>query len=139
MKKILFILLFICLGTATLYAQGKVKAQQATQPTLQNEDEMKTYVMVFLKTGPKRNQTKEKAAEIQEGHMAHLNQMHQDGVLLMAGPFMDEQDIKGILVMNASNIDEVKHVIEQDPAIQSGRLIAEYHLWYTKSGVVTLP
>jgi hypothetical protein len=41
--------------------------------------------------------------------------------------------------MNAPAIDQIKQLVEDDPAIKAGRLIAEYHLWYTKSGTITLP
>jgi hypothetical protein len=41
--------------------------------------------------------------------------------------------------MSQDQIEEAKARVEEDPAIKAGRLIAEYHLWYTKSGAVTLP
>jgi len=130
--------LLLCIAQFS-WAQNQLK--QAEQPNLSitDQDEMKIYVMVFLKRGPKRDHPKEEAAKIQDGHMMHLNQMHKEGHLLMAGPFMDDQEIRGILVMNNADINAVKDIVENDPAIRSGRLIAEYHLWYTKSGTITLP
>ena len=142
MKSIkLFILLTLIAITNVCVAQSKMEAAKTPikEKAKIDEGEMKTYIMVFLKKGPNRTHPKEEAAKIQEGHMAHLTKMHQEGVLIMAGPFMDEGEIRGILVMMADEESQVKEIVEQDPAIKSGRLIAEYHRWYTKSGTVTLP
>ena len=141
MKKLLLLTLSFFLCNGLIFAQGKLSSSQPPtkeNTTLDNAD-MKTYVMVFLMKGEKRNQSKKEAEEIQQNHLAHLTQMHQEGILLMAGPFMDEQDIKGILVMNTSEIEQAKQVVENDPAIIAGRLKAVYHLWYTKSGQIILP
>lgn len=136
-------LLFIALGIVllnTLNTNAQNKLQAAKPPVITAEDQpMKTYVMVFLKAGENRTQTAQEAKKIQEQHMQHLDRMHKEGKLLMAGPFTDEHEIKGILVMNSIDIDEVKNIVEEDPAIKAGRLKAEYHLWYTKSGTITLP
>ncbi len=142
MKAIKF-LIFLSFVMIANFSLAQSKMQAAKTPVKEkakiDEGEMKTYVMVFLKKGPNRTHPKEEAAKIQEGHMAHLTKMHQEGILLMAGPFMDDEDIKGILVMLADEESQIKDMVEQDPAIKSGRLIAEYHRWYTKSGTVTLP
>lgn len=137
--KFLFIALgIVLLSTISTNAQNKLQA--AKHPVVTAEDQpMKTYVMVFLKAGKNRTQSAPEAKKIQEQHMQHLDKMHKEGKLLMAGPFTDEHEIKGILVMNSLDIDEVKDFVEQDPAILAGRLVAEYHLWYTKSGTITLP
>ena len=103
------------------------------------EGEMKIYIMVFLKEGPNRKQSKEVVEKIQKEHLDHLTSMYQEGMLLMAGPFEDENSVKGILVLSLDRIEEAKARVEQDPAIKAGRLIAEYHQWYTKSGTITLP
>lgn len=139
MKKIFF--LVIILTSFVSFANAQIKA--AGKPTRDNEKindgEMKTYLMVFLNEGPNREQIESEASQIQKDHLAYLTKMYQEGVLLMAGPFKDDQKIKGILVLNITQIEEAKAIVEQDPAIKAGRLIAEYHLWYTKSGTITLP
>ncbi len=139
MKKI--ILSLVLLTTLISFADAQVK--RAEKPPREkeriDEGEMKTYIMVFLKEGPNRKQTEKEAAEIQKNHLDHLTSMYQEGLLIMAGPFQDEQKIKGILVLNLAEIEQAKALINEDPAVKAGRLIAEYHLWYTKSGTVTLP
>lgn len=137
--KFLFIALSIVL-LCNIETKAQKKLQVAKPPVETAEDQpMKTYVMVFLKAGENRTQQAAEAKKIQAAHMQHLDKMHKEGKLLMAGPFTDEHEIKGILVMNSIDIDEVKNIVEEDPAIKAGRLKAEYHLWYTKSGTITLP
>lgn len=139
MKKI--ILTVILFASLISFANAQVK--KAEKPIREkekvDEGEMKTYIMVFLVEGPNRKQEEAEAAEIQKKHMEHLTSMYQEGMLVMAGPFQDENKIKGILVLNLTQLEEAKVRVEEDPAIKAGRLIAEYHLWYTKSGTITLP
>lgn len=109
-----------------LVAQKKTKAIE--------KEEMKTYYLVFLKKGPKRDQDSTTAAEIQKGHMAHLNKMYTEGKMDLAGPIMNEGDIRGICVYNVKNMDEAKTLAESDPAVRSGRLIVEILPWYSQKG-----
>lgn len=98
--------------------------------------DMKTYYLVLLKKGHNRTQDSATSAKIQEGHMTHLENMHKNGLLDVAGPIMEDGDIRGICVYNVQSLEEAKKWVEQDPAIKSGRLIAEYHPWYAAKGSV---
>lgn len=138
-KFLLIIVTVLMFNVSETFAQKKMQAAKPPVIEQESDEPMKTYVMVFLKKGANRNQTAEEAKKIQSQHMDHLKKMHEEGKLLMAGPFTDDHDIKGILVMNSIDIDEVKNIVEEDPAIKVGRLKAEYHLWYTKSGKIILP
>lgn len=91
---------------------------------------MKRYVMAFLKSGPKRDHTPEEAAKIQKGHMENIRKMASSGELIVAGPFMDQGDVRGIYIFNVATIEEAKKLTETDPAIQAGRLEMELHPWY---------
>jgi uncharacterized protein YciI len=95
-----------------------------------DERGMKPYVMAFLKRGPNRNQDSLTVAEIQKGHLANINRMAESGKLVLAGPFMDDGDIRGIYLFNVGTIEEAQELTATDPAIQSGRLIMELHPWY---------
>lgn len=138
-KFLLIVLSILALNVLETFAQKNIQVAKPAEIEKEADDPMKTYVMVFLKKGANRNHTSEEAKKIQALHMEHLTKMHKEGKLLMAGPFTDDHDIRGILVMNSIDIEEVKNIVEEDPAIKAGRLIAEYHLWFTKSGKITLP
>jgi uncharacterized protein len=95
-----------------------------------DERGMKKYVMAFLKKGPNRNQDSLTVVQLQEGHMANINRMAEEGKLILAGPFMDDGDLRGIYIFNVETIEEAEALTRTDPAIQAGRLIMELHTWY---------
>lgn len=100
--------------------------------------EMKVYYMVFLKSGPTRSQSQEEAMKIQNAHLANIERLAKEGKIAMAGPFMDDGEVRGIFVMNVESAEEAKELCDTDPAIKAGRLVAEIHPWYAAKGS-TLP
>lgn len=91
---------------------------------------MKVYVMAFLKKGSNRSQDSTEAARLQAAHMANIQRMAEEGSLVLAGPFMDDGDLRGIYVFNVSTVDSARALTETDPAIKAGRLAMELHPWY---------
>lgn len=96
---------------------------------------MKRYVMAFLKAGPNRDQDPLVAQEIQAGHMAHITLMAEQGKLVLAGPFLDGGEIRGIFVFDAT-MEEAEALTAADPAVQSGRLEMELHSWYGSAALM---
>ena len=91
---------------------------------------MRRYVMAFLRAGPSTDQDPEATAEIQRGHMAHMRQMAEDGHLVMAGPFLDGGDLRGIFVFAVDTLEQARELTEADPAVRAGRLVMELKPWY---------
>ena len=100
---------------------------------------MKRYVMAFLRSGPNRDQDSIKAAEIMRAHLDNITRMAEDGKLVVAGPFSDDGDIRGIYIFNVDTIEEAKALTETDPAIKEGRLVMELHPWYGSASLMTVP
>lgn len=98
---------------------------------------MKRYVMAFLKSGPNRDQDPGIAQEIQAGHMAHISSMAESGKLVLAGPFLDAGEIRGIFVFDAT-MEEAEALTAADPAVQSGRLVMELHPWYGSAALLQI-
>lgn len=97
---------------------------------------MKRYVMAFLKRGPKRNQDPEEATRLQAAHMANIGRMAEEGSLVVAGPFLDDGEIRGIYIFNVSDTAEARKLTETDPAIQAGRLVMELKPWYGSAALM---
>lgn len=49
---------------------------------------------------------------------------------LLAGPFADDGDLRGIYVFAVASVDEARKLTQTDPAIRSGALSMELHPWY---------
>ena len=97
---------------------------------------MKQYFFVMLKAGPNRSQDSTAAAKIQEGHMANIRKLGDSGKLVVAGPFGDDGNWRGIFIFDTPTIEEAEQLVKSDPAIQSGRLTYEIHPWWTMQGTV---
>ena len=136
LKKITIFLLF-----CSILSQSNILAQEIKESKIEYDSikaieygadnyGMKTYVMAFLKKGPNRDMQKEKAAELQKKHLQNIFKMADEGKLVLAGPFIDDGDIRGIYIFDVRTIEEAKILTESDPAIQAGSLIMELRPWY---------
>jgi len=99
---------------------------------------MKQYVLAFLKMGPNRAQDSMKTAQLMRKHLDNITRMADEGKLAIAGPFLDEGEIRGIYIFNVSTVEEAKALIETDPAIKEGRLVMELHPWYGSAALMTV-
>ncbi len=99
---------------------------------------MRQYVMAFLKSGPNRPEDPEETARLQAAHMQNIGRMAEEGKLVLAGPFMDDGDIRGIYIFAVDNLEEARALTETDPAIQAGSLIMELKPWYGSAAVMQI-
>lgn len=91
---------------------------------------MKRYVFGLLMTGDNRDQDSITIAEIQKGHMAHINFMAKTGKLVMAGPFENGGEYRGILLFDVETLDEAIELASKDPAVIAGRLKLKAIQWW---------
>ncbi len=121
----------ITLITLVLFA---FSVQQITAQKKNEEDNLKPYFFVILKKGPNRDQDSIMAGKIQKGHIENINKLAASGKLNVAGPFLDEGDLRGIFIFDSGSEEEVRSFVDNDPAVKSGRLVYEIHPWMTQKG-----
>ncbi len=97
---------------------------------------MKKYVIAFLKSGKTKIEDEAKRNELQKAHMKNIQRLAAEGKLVVAGPFLDKQPIRGIYIFNVSSIEEAKQLTETDPSIQAGTLEMELHPWYGSAALM---
>ncbi len=97
---------------------------------------MKQYIMAFLKKGPNRDLSAEEASKLQRAHLDNIKKMAEDGKLIIAGPFLDNGDLRGIYIFNVSSLEEAQALTETDPAIKAGSLVLELKPWYGSAGLM---
>ena len=98
---------------------------------------MKMYVLVILKTGNNDSASAETRQELFRGHMNNIGRLVDEGKMIVAGPLgRNEQSYRGIFIMNMTDVDEVREMMQTDPAIAAGVLDIELFPWY---GSAALP
>ena len=124
LKQLLFTIAILAVTVSFIFAQEK----DAGKPV------MKNYFMVFLKKGPHWNQDSVEVEKLQKAHMENITKLAQTGKLNVAGPFLDDGDLRGILVFDVPTLEEAKKLTETNPAVKSGRLSYEIHPFMTQQG-----
>lgn len=124
---LIFILLISLLSTAQEKKEKTFKAGEHT---------MKEYYFVMLTKGARRGEITDTARinEIQRGHIANLERLAKEGKIIVAGPFGDDGNWRGIFIFDCETQEEVEKLVKTDPAIVSGRLDYEIHPWWTAKG-----
>jgi uncharacterized protein YciI len=72
---------------------------------------------------------------LQDAHLAHLADLHDEGKLLMVGPLLgpDERIYRGLSIWRMKP-DDVRREAEQDPGVKAGRYRVEVLPWMVPAG-----
>jgi uncharacterized protein YciI len=100
---------------------------------------MNTVYLGFLKRGPNRKEGDGQNPEIQElqrAHIANINRLAEMKKLVVAGPFGDDGDLRGIFVFRVNSMKEAEELTATDPMIKIDRLRVELHPWRVPDGVI---
>lgn len=101
--------------------------------------DMGEYVLALLYKGPKWSaEVTEESKKIQAAHMETIGKLVSARALAFAGPTDGAGDLRGIFVFNLTSTKQAEDAVKADPAIKSGRLRAEFHLWYGPAGLATI-
>ena len=114
-----------------LLLSGALAAQTPSQPQ-QNPaipKGMKQYFFGFLVKGEKWAQTppNEELHQLMQQHLAYIRSQAEAGKYALAGPFLDNDRIRGIAIINAASAEEARNIASGDPMVQSGRMAVEIH------------
>lgn len=100
---------------------------------------MNTLYFAFLKKGPNRKEgdgDTPQVQELQKTHLANINRLAETKKLIVAGPFGDDGDLRGIFVFRVASLQEAQDLCATDPMIKVGRLAVELHPWQVPEGVL---
>ena len=95
------------------------------------EEQIRRYWFVMLTRGDNRLQDSATAAKLQEGHLANIDRLYNDGKIKVAGPFGDRGDWLGLFIFDCETRNEVDSLLKTDPAVNAGRLKYDIRPWYT--------
>jgi uncharacterized protein YciI len=98
---------------------------------------MTTVYLGLLTRGAKWTPEKTTATEeLQKAHMANINRLADTKKLILAGPFGDDGELRGIFVFKVATLDEAKELAATDPAVKAGRLAIQIHPWRVPEGAL---
>lgn len=139
----IIILILVCFSTNNLFPQSNNELKMENQydslyaEKLGADDYgMKQYVMAFLKSGSINLKDETEAQELQIEHMNNIQRMAEEGKLIIAGPFTDKSELRGIYIFNVKTVEEAEELTSTDPAIKTGVLVMELHPWYGSAALM---
>ena len=132
MERFLIILLLFTFSHTSIHAQGVGKNYDSALAKKLKADDygMKNYILVLLKPGSNTSVNKATEDSLFAGHMKNITRLAGNGSLVLAGPFGKNNMYRGLFILNVTNFDDAKKLLETDPAIQGKLLEPELYLWY---------
>jgi uncharacterized protein YciI len=111
----------------TLLALGL--AAQTPPPYKDFPQNMKQYFVGFLVEGAKspQPQTANEPDPLTAKHLAYIRSQIEAGKYLLAGPFLDNDRIRGMVIVKAANVEEARQLLNGDPLVKAGRSNVEVH------------
>ncbi len=113
-------------------------AVPAPAPAL--DPDLTIYYVCLLTKGAKSGQgSPEERRRTQLAENAYIDRLAKEGKLLIAGPFADNYEWKGIYIFKCATLEEASAMAVLDPAVLAGRLKFEIHPWITEKGSIRDP
>ena len=143
-------LAFIATCAALLFLSFAARAQgtgdvpkAAYEPELAralgaDDNGMKRYVLVILKTGPNKVPAGPERDEMFKGHFANMNRLATEGKLVQAGPLDGVDGWRGLFVFATPDIEEAKKLVASDPVVMKGEMVPEFHKYYGSSALMLM-
>jgi uncharacterized protein YciI len=100
--------------------------------------EFDQFTMLLLWLGDRAGEYDDDAlGALQDGHLAHLSKLHDDGVLVAAGPALTppEHPLCGFGIFRV-DADEANRLMADDPSVRAQRFRTEAVTWMVPSGAV---
>lgn len=98
----------------------------------------KPFTLLFLIAAKDAPEDEALADRLQMGHLAHLFNLEQQGAISIFGPVINDARLRGMVVFNTTDKEQIKALMADDPYIQGGYLAYELLDWFSIPGQ-TLP
>jgi uncharacterized protein YciI len=135
--------LLCLLHISSFCVASEAKTPEVADPALAkklgaDERGMRNYVLVILKTGPNRVPDGPARDAMFQGHFANIKRLADSGQLVVAGPFDDKTDWRGMFLFAVETPEEAERLVATDPVIQNGEMVAEYHRLYASAAMMAV-
>lgn len=100
-------------------------------------EKMETAYLGFLTRASKWTPERTPATEeLQKAHLANIVRLAELKKLVVAGPFGDNTNLRGIFVFRVSTLKEAQELAATDPAVLAGRLAIDIYPWQVPEGLL---
>jgi uncharacterized protein YciI len=102
-------------------------------------EQMTKLFALFLTKGP--IWTSEETPELSKLQVMHVEYqilLRKSGKTLLVGPLLDDGEIRGITVFKVNSEQEVKNLIDEDPAVKAGVLSYHFHPWMVEKDALAV-
>jgi len=123
----------------TLRAAEPSPAPSASPQASKAPIEFDSFILVLLVRPPNApEKPKAELDQLQEGHMANMKRLADEGKLFKAGPTEDfsGRNVRGIFILKTESVDQAREWVATDPSVKAGRLAPEFMKWYVQKGTL---
>lgn len=103
-----------------------------------NEQGLRAYTFVLLKTGPRRVPDGPARDEMFKGHFANMARLAKEGLLVYAGPLDGVEGLRGLFIFATSDLDTARRAVDTDPVIVNGEMVAELHKHFGSAALLAV-
>jgi len=101
-----------------------------------DENGMRRYVLVILKTSPTPVPAGPARDEMFKGHFANMKRLADEGKLALAGPLDGVDGWRGLFVLAVSDLEEARALVATDPVVAQGEMVPEFHKYYGSAALM---
>ena len=95
------------------------------------------YVCLLIK--PANFSVSQAPQQLIQNHFKHVQALIANGKAAVAGPFVDDNRIAGVFVLNAASPEEARALEEADPLVKEGGFSIEVLKWWAAKGIMKPP
>jgi hypothetical protein len=119
-------------GAPPIYDAAKASAWGA------NDNGLRSYVLVLLKTGPKRMPDGPERDEMFKGHFANMKRMADAGMLVYADPLDGQQGLRGLYIFAMPDVESALREVATDPVVALGEMVPEAHRHFGSAALLAV-
>lgn len=103
-----------------------------------NDQGLRPYVLVLLKTGPKRMPDGPERDAMFKGHFANMQRLAKEGLLVYAGPLDGQNDLRGLFIFATKDLEVARKAVDTDPVIINGEMVADVHRHFGSAALMAV-
>lgn len=103
-----------------------------------NDNGLRPYVFVLLKTGPQRMPDGPERDAMFKGHFANMERLAKEGLLVYAGPLDGQNGLRGLFIFATRDLEAARKAVDTDPVIVNGEMVADLHRHFGSAALLAV-